>query len=96
MVSSHHVLELIVGGADLPVVLNAICQRMEVHLPQSMCSILLVDEDGRLRVSAAPSIAETYLRGIDGIAIGPDVGSCGTAAFRKEQVIVEDIASSPL
>jgi diguanylate cyclase (GGDEF)-like protein len=96
MVSSHHVLELIVGGADLPVVLNAICQRMEVHLPQSMCSILLLDEDKRLRVSAAPSISDNYLRGIDGVAIGPQVGSCGTAAFLGEQVIVEDIASSPL
>jgi diguanylate cyclase (GGDEF)-like protein len=96
MLSSHHVLELIVGGADLPVVLNAICQRMEVHLPQSRCSILLLDEDNRLRVSAAPSIAEAYLRGIDGIAIGPQVGSCGTAAFLGEQVIVEDIAISPL
>ncbi len=96
MISSHHVLELIVGGADLSVVLTTICQRMEVHLPQSMCSILLVDEDGRLRVSAAPSIAEAYLRGIDGVAIGPEVGSCGTAAFRREQVIVEDIATSPL
>lgn len=96
MVSSHHVLELIVGGADLPVVLNAICQRMEVHLPQSMCSILLLHDDKRLRVSAAPSISDAYLRGIDGIAMGPEVGSCGTAAFRGEQVIVDDIATSPL
>ncbi len=96
MVSSHHVLELIVGGADLPVVLNAICQRIEIHLPQSMCSIMLLDDDGHLRISAAPSIADAYLRGIDGVAIGPSVGSCGTAAFRGEQVIVEDIAASPL
>lgn len=96
MVSSHHVLELIVGGADLPVVLNAICQRMEVHLPGAMCSILLLDGDDRLRVSAGPSIPEAYLRGIDGVAIGPKVGSCGTAAFLGEQVIVADIAGSSL
>lgn len=95
MVSSHHVLELIVGGAELPVVLNAICQRMEVHLPESMCSILLLEED-RLRNGASPSLPQGYVRGIDGVAIGPAVGSCGTAAFRGEQVIVEDIATSPL
>lgn len=95
MVSSHDVLELIAGGAELPVVLNAICQRMENHLPQSMCSILLL-EDGRLRNGAAPSLPEAYVRGIDGVAIGPEVGSCGAAAFSGEPMMVADIAASPL
>ena len=96
MLSSHHVLELIVGGADLSVVLSAICQRMEVHLPQSKCSILLLSDDGRLRVSAGPSLPDAYLNGIDGVAIGPEVGSCGSAAYRGEPVVVEDIAASSL
>ena len=94
MVSSHHVLELIAGGAELPIVLNAICQRVELHLPKSMCSILLLEED-RLRAGAAPSLPEAYVRGIDGVQIGPNVGTCGTAAYRGEAAIAEDIATSP-
>lgn len=95
MVSSHHVLELIAGGAELPVVLNAICQRMELHLPKSMCSILLLEE-GRLRAGAAPHLPEAYVRGIDGVQIGPEVGSCGSAAHYGESVFAEDIATSPV
>jgi diguanylate cyclase (GGDEF)-like protein len=97
LVSGHHVLELIAGGAELPVVLDALCKRMEMHLPGAMCSILLLDPDGvHLRHAAGPSLPGAYSRAIDGVAIGPSVGSCGTAAYTGEQVIVADIANSPL
>ncbi len=97
MVSAHHVLEMIVSGADLPTVLDALCQRMEQHLPGAACSILLLDADGlHLRHAAAPSLPAEYSQKVDGLAIGPLAGSCGTAAFQGEQVIVEDIAGSPL
>lgn len=97
LVSDHHVLELIAGGAELVVVLEALCKRMEMHLPGAVCSILLLDADGRhLRHSAGSGLPAAYTRAIDGVAIGPSVGSCGTAAFTGEQVIVEDIATSPL
>jgi len=62
-----------------------------------LCSILLLDEDGKtLRYGAAPSLPESYNRAIDGLTIGPSVGSCGTAAYRKEIVVVKDIATDPL
>ncbi len=62
-----------------------------------LASILLMDEDGRhLRHGAAPSLPSDYNEAIDGIEIGPAVGSCGTAAYRRTQVIVEDIDSDPL
>ena len=97
LVSGHHVLELIAGGAELPVVLDALCKRMETHLPGAICSVLLLDADGvHLRHAAGPSLPAAYSRVIDGVAIGPSVGSCGTAAYTGEQVIVPDIASSPL
>ncbi|MDP1534242.1 MAG: ATP-binding protein, partial [Rubrivivax sp.] len=58
---------------------------------------LLLDDDGlRLRHGAAPSLPEAYNQAIDGGAIGPAAGSCGTAAFRGERVVVDDIASDPL
>jgi diguanylate cyclase (GGDEF)-like protein len=97
LVSGHHVLELIAGGAELNVVLEALCKRMETHLPGAICSVLLLDADGvHLRHVAGSGLPVAYAQAIDGVAIGPLVGSCGTAAFTGEQVIVPDIASSPL
>jgi len=97
LVSEHHVLELIAGGSELPVVLDALCLRMEKHLPGAFCSILMLDEDGtHLRQGAAPSLPVGYSRAIDGAPIGAAAGSCGTAVFLREQVIVDDICASPL
>jgi diguanylate cyclase (GGDEF)-like protein len=97
MVSDHHVLELIAGGSELSFVLDALCRRMEMHLPGALCSILLLDDDGlHLRHGASPGLPEGYSRAIDGVPIGPLAGSCGTAVASGEQVIVEDIANSPL
>ena len=60
-----------------------------------LASILLLDGD-RLRHGGAPSLPKAYTDAIDGALIGPCAGSCGTAAYRREQVIVEDIATDPL
>ncbi|MCS7313204.1 MAG: GAF domain-containing protein, partial [Acidobacteria bacterium] len=59
-------------------------------------SVLLLDEDGhRLRHGSAPSLPEEYNRLIDGVVIGPEVGTCGTAAFLGQTVITPDIATDP-
>lgn len=97
MVSSHHVLELIAAGDELPTVLDTLCRQIESHLPGALCSVLLLDADGtHLRHGAAPHLPQAYSRALDGVAIGEAVGACGTAAHRGEQVIVDDIAASPL
>jgi len=91
------VLKLIATGAPLATTLTTLHQQLEALEPGMLASVLLLDEDGvRLRHGAAPSLPEAYTRAIDGLAIGPNVGSCGTAAFRGEAVIVEDIATDPL
>lgn len=89
------VLESIASGAPLPDILAALCRRIEARLPGALCSVLLVEE-GRVRHGAAPSLPEAYNRAIDGAAIGPKVGSCGTAAYAGKPVIVSDIAADPL
>lgn len=62
-----------------------------------LTSILLLDESGsRLLHGAAPSLPDAYCEAIDGIEIGPEVGSCGTAAFVGHSIYVTDIASDPL
>ena len=91
------VLEMIARDAPLAETLEAIVRLAESQSPEMLCSILLLDEDGaRLRHGAAPSLPEEYNRLVDGLAIGPCAGSCGTAAYRREPVIVEDVLADPL
>jgi diguanylate cyclase (GGDEF)-like protein/PAS domain S-box-containing protein len=91
------ILEMIAKGAPLPTVLDRLVRLVESQLTGIFGSILLLDEDRiHLRYGAAPSLAETYVKAIDGIPIGPNAGSCGTAAYRREPVVVTDIAQDPL
>jgi diguanylate cyclase (GGDEF)-like protein/PAS domain S-box-containing protein len=70
---------------------------VEKNIPEMLGSVLLMDEEGcHLQHGAAPSLPDSYNKAIDGVKIGPCVGSCGTAAFRAERVIVSDIATDPL
>ena len=92
----NSILKLVSEGAPLGEVLNALVRRVEELHPGCLCSIVLLDEEGRhIRHGAAPSLPEFYNRAIDGVAIGDGVGSCGTAAFRGERVVVEDIQNHP-
>ena len=94
--SRSHILELITSDESLPVILEAIVTGVETGNSAMICSILLLDDTGKhLRLGAAPSLPESYNVAIDGIEIGDNVGSCGTAAFLNERVIVEDIQSHP-
>jgi len=97
LIGEKLVLEMVARGAPLSGTLMALARVIEEESRKMFCSILLLDEDEKtLRLGAAPSLPESYNRAIDGIAIGPSVGSCGTAAYRKEAVIVSDIAHDPL
>jgi PAS domain S-box-containing protein len=91
------VLAMIMAQAALPKILDTLCDAIEKRHPGLLCSVLLLDADGvTLRTGAAPSLPKEYCAAIDGARIGPDVGSCGTAVYRKQPVIVSDIASEPL
>jgi len=80
----------------LPTILRELALHVEALHPNMICSILLLDNDGKtLRTAAAPSLPNFYNQAIDGVEIGDNVGSCGTAAFRGESVIVEDIQQHP-
>jgi PAS domain S-box-containing protein len=90
-------LEKIATRGPLSKALDALCLSTEKHSNGMLCSILLLDADGvHLRHGAAPSLPATYCQTIDGLAIGPAVGSCGTAAYLGRQVLVSDIATDPL
>ena len=90
-------MESISSPASLHDVLDGLMHGLEIQAPGALCSILLLDDDGiHLRHGAAPSLPAAYNKAIDGAAIGPKAGSCGTAAYSDRQVIVEDIATDPL
>jgi len=94
----HHqrVLQLLSEKAPLSAVLGLIVREVEALDPSKLCSILLLDDDGQhLRQGAAPSLPDYFNQAIDGLAIGPSVGACGTAAFTGQRVVVDDIASHP-
>jgi len=92
----NKVLEAIATGTSLSAVAELICLRAEALAPTAICSILSVDRTRCLRALAAPSLPVAFSTAIDGLAIGPCVGSCGTAAYRGEPVEVTDIATDPL
>jgi PAS domain S-box-containing protein len=97
LAGQNRVLELIARGASLRESLDTLLRVMEAQCSGMLCSILLLDSDGiHVRHGAAPSLPDDFIRGIDGQVIGPQAGSCGTAAFRRETVVVEDIATDPL
>ena len=90
------ILEQLAKGQVLSATLDSIVALVEQESPHSLCSILLLDPDGRhLRHGSAPTLPSFYNEAVDGIAIGMAVGSCGTAAFTKRRVIVEDIEAHP-
>ena len=91
------ILEMIAMSAKLEDVLDHLMRLVESQLFGITGSVLLLDEDGQhLRHGAAPGLAEAYVKAIDGVCIGPKVGSCGTAAYRRQPVIVKDITQDPL
>ncbi|WP_433729122.1 GAF domain-containing protein [Actinoplanes sp. CA-051413] len=98
LMAEHRVLlEQIARQAPLGEVLDGMARSIEALAPEEvLVSVLLADPDGRhLRHGAAPSLPDFYNQAIDGIATGEGVGSCGTAAHRREPVIVTDIATDP-
>src|SRR5258706_6713194 len=90
-------LELIVRGAPLNAVLEALCDGIDALDPNVVSSVLLADPDGqRLWPTAGRRVPEDYKQLITPLVIAPSMGACGTAAFRKERVISADIATDPL
>jgi PAS domain S-box-containing protein len=96
--ANNALLRLVASGAPLARVLEDLVLMLERHAGGELLgSVLLLDRDGvHLRHGAAPSLPQAYNEAIDGIEIGPSVGSCGTAAFRREAVTVSDIEHDPL
>jgi PAS domain S-box-containing protein len=89
-------LELLASGGSLAETLHALVQIIEEQWPGMQGLILLLDEDGKhLHIGASVTLPEEYTRSIEGLEIGPMVGSCGTASYYGKRVIVDDIINDP-
>lgn len=92
----NQILSQISEGAELKSILHNLVTQVELLHQGMLCSILLLDEDGKtLYHGAAPSLPDEYNNALNGVAIGMGIGSCGTAAFTGETVIVQDISTHP-
>lgn len=90
------ILEMLASGETMEATLLAIVTGIEKMHPEMICSILLLDRDGkRLANGITPSLPSFFNNAVDGLEIGDGQGSCGTAAFTGERVIVKDISSHP-
>jgi PAS domain S-box-containing protein len=91
------ILEMIARDAPLEEILEKLVRVVEGQFAGLLCSVLLLDEDGQhVRHGAAPSLPKAYTKAIDGLSIGPKEGSCGTAMYRREPIVVTDILQDPL
>ncbi|HEY6923758.1 MAG TPA: diguanylate cyclase, partial [Steroidobacteraceae bacterium] len=93
--TERRMLELVAKGAPLSEVLNTLTEAIERISPESHCTIMLLDEEHRRRLlmASGPSLPPDYLQATNGLEIGPEVGACGSAAYRNETVVIEDIAT---
>ncbi|WP_168567253.1 ATP-binding protein [Crateriforma spongiae] len=90
------VLKRLAEGASLDEILHTLVEVAEESRPEMIGSVLLLDSDGRLRNGASLRLPDEYIKAVDGVIPAADMGSCGTAAYLKRRVVVEDIATDPL
>jgi diguanylate cyclase (GGDEF)-like protein len=91
----RQMLELVAKGASLSEVLDTLTRAIEHLSPESHCTIMLLDEEHRryLSIASGPSLPPAYLQALDRLEIGPEVGACGSAAFRNETIVIDNIAT---
>ncbi|MDB5551205.1 MAG: diguanylate cyclase protein [Rhizobium sp.] len=90
------ILRMVARGDGLDETLGRLCTEAETLARGIVCSILTLDGDGLLHPAAGPSLPAYYSAALDNLPAGPDMGSCGTAAYLGKPVTVRDIATDPL
>ena len=97
LAAEKQILEMIATGVPLKEILSALCLFIEAQRSGTLASVLLLNRDGiHLDSAAGPNLPDQWVQQMERMPIGPCAGSCGTAAYRRSQVIVSDIATDPL
>ncbi|KRA61209.1 hypothetical protein ASD89_04180 [Caulobacter sp. Root656] len=100
LAAEKRLLELVARGMDLPSILEALCVQVEGLSPDSLCSILFVDDEGddgqrRFRVGAGPKLPEAYNAALDGLKVDPHYGPCSLAVETRSTIIAADPPRDP-
>lgn len=90
------ILESVATGMSLSLVLDNLAREVERMAPEVICSVMLLDEEGRLRMGGGPSVPAQYAQAIDGQLARPGAGTCGEVASTGRSVETVDIATDPL
>jgi len=97
LAAEKRTLEMIAHGAGVADILESLCVTIDAQAPNIISAVMLMDADGmRLWPVARPRLPKGWIETITPLKIGPGIGSCGSAAFLKQRVIVSDIATDPL
>jgi diguanylate cyclase (GGDEF)-like protein/PAS domain S-box-containing protein len=97
LTEENAVLEMIADNRPVKVIMHNVCQMIESQLAGGMCAIMTIDPGGEtLSLAAAPSLPGPFRHQLEALSIGPDGSACGSAAYWKRSVIVNDIGESPL
>jgi PAS domain S-box-containing protein len=97
LAAEKRTVEMIANGACLADILESLCKTIDAQARNTISAVMLMDADGmRLWPVAGPRLPQSWIEAITPLKIGPGIGSCGTAVFLKQRVIVSDIAGDPL
>src|SRR6266446_6145127 len=97
LAAEKRTLEMIASGASLTAILESLCETIDGQTHNIKSAVMLMDAGCmHLRHAAGPRVPKGWIDAITPLKIGPAIGSCGSAAFLKQRVIVSDIATDPL
>ncbi len=89
------IMSALADELDITDIADRLCRRVEEIAPDVVSSLLHIDADGLIHPLGGPSLPEDYSRALEGVAIGPDIGSCGSSAFCGESVLARDLDTDP-
>ncbi len=93
----NKILKMIVSGTKYTLILDEIVSIVENFAKDCLCSVMIADQEAKkLYTASSPNLPDEFIDFINGIPIAPNTGSCGTAAYKKMQVVVEDISNDCL
>src|SRR5216684_1640983 len=89
LAAEKRTLEMLAGGARLADILENLCDTIDAQAGNIISAVMLMDTDGlRLWPAAGRRVPKGWVEAISPLTIGPCIGSCGTAASRKQRVTV--------
>lgn len=95
-VAEKQVLDYMAHGVSLTKILDSLCDVIPAAIPNGMGSVILLDNDGlTMRLLSAKALPDDFNILVDGMKVGPGVGSCGEAIYLQQTVIVDDLQNHP-